>query len=79
MFTITLVGQLTPITNTYQTKLTLKGGKAGAKFEFQHESLKGKFSLILFVYNLMIEYSKNSREIYPRCFETKENETRIKN
>ena len=30
LFTITLVGQLTPITNTYQTKLTLKGEKAGS-------------------------------------------------
>ena len=30
LFTITLVGQLTAITNTYQTKLTLKGGKAGS-------------------------------------------------
>ena len=28
------------------------------KFEFRNESLKSKFSLILFVYNLMIRYSK---------------------
>ena len=34
-----------------------------AKFEFRYESLKGKFSLILFVYNLMIGYSKKIEKI----------------
>ena len=47
----------------------LKLTRVSAKFEFRHESLNGKFSLTLFVYNLAIVYSKNSREIYPRgCF-----------
>ena len=40
-----------------------------AKFELRYESLKSKFSLILFAYNLMIGYSKKNRENYPRkCF-----------
>ena len=43
------------------------------------ESLKGKFSLILFVNNLMIGYSKKNRENCPRkCFWWKEKETRVK-
>ena len=47
----------------------LKLTRVSAKFEFRHESLNGKFSLTVFVYNLTIVYSKNSREIYPRgCF-----------
>ena len=40
-----------------------------AKFELRYESLKSKFSLILFAYNLMIVYSKKNRENYLReCF-----------
>ena len=31
-------------------------------FKLRFDSLKGKFSLFLFVYNLMIEYSKKNRE-----------------
>ena len=34
-----------------------------AKFELKYESLKSKFSLILFAYNLMIGYSKKNKEI----------------
>ena len=41
LFTITLVGQLTPITNTYQTKLTLKGGKAGSASRVDASLLSG--------------------------------------
>ena len=33
-----------------------------------YESLKSKFSLILFVYNLMIGYFKKNRENYPRDY-----------
>ena len=36
-----------------------------AKFELRYESLKSKFSLTLFAYNLMIGYSKKNRENYP--------------
>ena len=44
-----------------------------AKFELRYESLKNKFSLILFAYNLMIGYSKKNIENYPReCFWWKE-------
>ena len=32
--------------------------RVSAKFERRYESVKSKFSLILFAYNLMIEYSK---------------------
>ena len=43
--------------------------RVGSKFEFRYESLKSKFSLILFVNNLMIGYSKKNRENCPRkCF-----------
>ena len=34
------------------------------KFEYRYESLKSKFSVILFVYNLMIGCSKNNGEIF---------------
>ena len=41
--------------------------------------LKKHFSLIFFVYKLMIGSSKNNRENYPRkCFWTPEKETRVK-
>ena len=33
-------------------------GKVSAKFELRYESLKSKFSLILFAFNLMTGYSK---------------------
>ena len=36
------------------------------KFEFRHESLKNKFSPILFVYGLMNELSKENGENYQR-------------
>ena len=32
------------------------------KFEFRHESLKNKFSPILFVYGVINEWSKENRE-----------------
>ena len=53
--------------------------KISAKFEFRYESLKSKFSFILFTYNLMIGCSKKNRENYPgKCFWTKEKETQVK-
>ena len=59
--------------------------KAGVKLTqglchiwIQTWKLKSNFSFILIVYNLMILCSKNSRGIFPRCFWTKEKETRIK-
>ena len=39
-------------------KARLTQPRVSTKFEFRYESLKSKFSLILFVYNLMIGYSK---------------------
>ena len=38
--------------------------KVSTKFEFRYESLKSKFSLILFVYNLVIKYSKQNKKIF---------------
>ena len=35
-----------------------------AKFELRYESLKSKFSSILFAYNLILGYSKVNRENY---------------
>ena len=50
-----------------------------AKFEFRYESLKSKFSFILFPCNLMIGFSKKNRENNPiKCFWTKEKETQVK-
>ena len=49
------------------------------KFEFRYESIKRKFSLILFIYNLMIGCSKKNRENYRgKCFGTKEEETGLR-
>ena len=57
----------------------LRQPRVSAKFELRNESLKSKFSLIHFAYNLMIGYSKKNRENYPsECFSLKENETRVK-
>ena len=40
-----------------------------AKFELRYESLKSKFSLTLFAYNLMIGYAKKIEKIIWReCF-----------
>ena len=36
------------------------------KFELRYESLKSKFTLILFAYILMSWHSKKNRENYPR-------------
>ena len=47
----------------------VKINRVRAKFEFRFESLKSKFSFILFTYNLMIGCSKKNRENYPgKCF-----------
>ena len=49
------------------------------KFELSYKSLKGKSSLILFAYNLMIGYSKKNRENYPReCFDKKKKKLMLK-
>ena len=37
--------------------------KVSAKFELRYESLKSKFSLILFAFNLMTGYSKKIKKI----------------
>ena len=50
-----------------------------SKFEFRYEHSNSKFSLILFVNNLMIGHSKKNRENCPRkCFWWKEKDTRVK-
>ena len=38
-----------------------------AKFELGYESLKSKFTLILFAYNLMTGYSKRIEKIIRQC------------
>ena len=50
------------------SKLGQDKPRVSAKFELRYESLKSKFSLIHFAYNLMIGYSKKNRENYPRDF-----------
>ena len=43
--------------------------RVSAKVELSYKSLKSKFSLIHFAYNLMIGYCKKNRENYPgECF-----------
>ena len=44
----------------------LRSPRASGKSELRYESLKNKFSLILFAYNLMIGYSKKNGENYAR-------------
>ena len=62
-----------------QLKAGLRSPRVSAKFEFRYGSLKSKFSLILFSYNLKSGCSKKNNEIYSRkCFSTKEKESRIK-
>ena len=49
------------------------------KFELRYESLKIKFSLIFFAFNLMIGYFKKNRENYPRySFDKKKKKTGFK-
>ena len=50
------------------------------KFELGYESLKMKFSLILFVYNLMIGYSKKNwwQVILESAFDKKKKEPGLK-
>ena len=46
-----------------------KQARVSTKFEFRYESLKSKFSWIIFTYNLVTGYSEKSAENYPRkCF-----------
>ena len=47
-------------------KAGLRKPRVTAKFEVRYESLKSKFSLILFNYNLMTGYFKKNIENYPR-------------
>ena len=43
--------------------------RVSVKFDFRYESLRSKFSFILFAYNLMIGGSKKKGENYPgKCF-----------
>ena len=43
--------------------------RVSARFDLRYESLKIKFSFVIFAYNLMIGYSKKNRENYSReCF-----------
>ena len=53
--------------------------RVSVKFELGYKSLKNKFSLILFAYNLIIGYSKKCIENYPEeCFWRKEKEAQVK-
>ena len=50
-------------------KAGLSQPRVSAKFDFIYESLRSKFSCILFAYNLMIGCSKKKRENDPgKCF-----------
>ena len=56
-----------------------KGYIISAKFELRYESLKSKFSLILFAYNLMIGYPKKTRETIPEsAFDKKKKKPGLK-
>ena len=60
-------------------KAGLRWPRVSSKFEFRYESLKSKFSWILFVNSLMIGYSKENRENCPRkCFWWKEKRPGLK-
>jgi len=56
----------------------LRKPRVSAKFEFRYESLKSKFSFILFAHKLMIGCSKKNGENYPgKCFQTNEKEAQV--
>ena len=60
-------------------KAGLRYPRVSSKFEFRYESLKSKFSLIIFVNNLMIGYSKKNRENCPRnAFDEKKERRELK-
>ena len=43
--------------------------RVSGKFKLRYESLENKFSLVHFAYDLIIGYSKNNIENYPKeCF-----------
>ena len=54
---------LKPLDQVIRSWVKRKPRAIGAKFELRYESLKSKFSLILFAYNLMIGYSKKKEKI----------------
>ena len=60
-------------------KAGLRQPGVSAKFEFRYESLKSKFSFILFAYYSMIGCSKKNRENYrENAFEKKKKKLRLK-
>ena len=55
---------VTSKTEGYNLGWVVQSGVKRAKFEISYESLKGKFSLLLFVNNLMTGRSKRNRDNY---------------
>ena len=52
-----------------QSRVVITQASVSTKFEFRYESLKSKFSWIIFTYNLVTGFSKKSAENYLRkCF-----------
>ena len=64
---------LTKLINLVARARSFKAGlrypRVSERYEFGYESLKGTFSLILFVHSLITVRSKKNKENYPRkCF-----------
>ena len=57
------------VPRTFFQDFGLRQPRVNVNFQFRYESFKCRFTLIVFVYNLLIEFSKNNRGNYVRkCF-----------
>ena len=69
------------VPRTFDQDCELRQPRVNVNFQFRYESFKCRLTLIVFVYNLLMEFSKNNRENYVRtdyvrkCFWT----TKIEN
>ena len=57
------------VPRTFFQDFGLRQPRVNVNFQFRYESFKCRFTLIVFVYNLLMEFSKNNRGNYVRkCF-----------
>ena len=54
------------VPRTFDQDCELRQPRVNVHFQFRYESFKCRLTLIVFVYNLMMEFSKNNRENYVR-------------
>ena len=54
------------VPRTFDQDCELRQPRVNVNFQFRYESFKCRLTLIVFVYNLLMEFSKNNRENYVR-------------